>query len=198
MRAATAILEEDGPDALTVQSIVARAGSSVGSFYARFAGKDELLEYLGGRVWREAAERWDAALADADWSPLDLGARVEGAVRLLAEAGFRAPFLRALDRVPGPRDDAFAAFQAHVLNGLEELLLERADEILHPDPPLAVRLGLRAALSVLEDAGAESPGSPPSERRRAEATLLLIGYLRPGPSGGEQPPTGEDFFDIWG
>ena len=63
VRASLQILNEDGPDGLTVQAIVERAGSSVGSFYARFSGKDELLAYLGERIWREAAARWDEAVA---------------------------------------------------------------------------------------------------------------------------------------
>ena len=71
------ILGREGPDALTVQAIVERAGSSVGSFYARFAGKEDLLDYLGERVWREAAARWDEALASRDLSGLDLRQLVE-------------------------------------------------------------------------------------------------------------------------
>ena len=52
VQASLDILEREGPDGLTVQAIVERAGSSVGSFYARFGGKDDLLEYVGDRVWR--------------------------------------------------------------------------------------------------------------------------------------------------
>ena len=70
--ASMAILEEEGSAGLTVQAIVDRAESSVGSFYARFTGKDDLLTYLGERAWREASERWDEALATRDWSALGL------------------------------------------------------------------------------------------------------------------------------
>ena len=46
-KASLEILGEEGADGLTVQAIVQRAGSSVGSFYARFDGKEDLLDYLG-------------------------------------------------------------------------------------------------------------------------------------------------------
>ena len=36
---------------LTVQDIVSRAGTSVGSFYARFSGKDDLFAYVEASVW---------------------------------------------------------------------------------------------------------------------------------------------------
>lgn len=210
VRASLDILADEGPAALTVQAIVERAGSSVGSFYARFEGKDELLDYLGERVWREAAERWDRALAERDWSGLDAAALIDGAVRLLGEAGrTRATYLRALERAPGARDDAYASFQAHVASGLETLLLARRDDVAHPEPEVAVRLGLRAVLGVLDDAeparggalgeGAGSQGRAPVplERRAEEAARLLRAYLLGG--GGEGEATGEvDFFDVWG
>jgi len=192
------ILGGDGPDALTVQAIVERAGSSVGSFYARFAGKEDLLDYLGERVWREAAARWDEALASRDWSGLDLRHLVEGSVRLLGDVGStHASYLEALGRAHRARDDAYASFHAHVLAGLEELLLSRSDEMAHPDPPVAVPLGLRAALSVLE-AGVR-PGVDPltEERRMEEASVILMSYLT-GTSPHTQGAGDVDFFDIWG
>ncbi|MGD8279645.1 MAG: helix-turn-helix domain-containing protein, partial [Gemmatimonadota bacterium] len=67
MTAALELLERDGPDGVTVQGVVQRADSSVGSFYARFGGKDDLLHYLAERVWDEALERWNAALEARAW-----------------------------------------------------------------------------------------------------------------------------------
>lgn len=199
VRASLAILEEEGPEGLTVQAIVARAGSSVGSFYARFSGKDELLEYLGERVWREAAQRWDEALASRDWSGLDLAGLVEGSVRLLGEAGrSRATYLRALERTPGARDDAFLAFQAHVLEGMGALLLARAEEMDHPDPEVAVRVGLRAVQGVLDDAWGEGVEVLPLDRRMREASTLLLQYLIREGEGDTVDPAQVDFFDIWG
>lgn len=197
VRASLEILDTEGVDGLTVQAIVTRADSSVGSFYARFAGKDDLLEYLGERVWREAAQRWDDALASRDLSGLSLGELVDGAVRLLADAGrSRSSYLKALEQAPSTGDDAYLAFQAYAVEGLGSLLMARASEMGHPDPSVATRLGLRAVLALLE--APPLPGSDilPLERRVEEASLLLHGYLTGGDSG--QRSTGQvDFFDIW-
>jgi AcrR family transcriptional regulator len=199
VRASLQILDEDGPDGLTVQAIVERAGSSVGSFYARFAGKDELLAYLGERIWREAAARWDEAVSAQGMDGLALEQVVEGAVRLLGEAvTARATYLRALRRSPGAGDEAFAAFQAHVLGGIEVLLLARAGDMSHPDPQVGVRLGLRAVLAVLEEGSDGGRADPiPAERRAQEAVRILAGYLTDGSPGGSAGGQ-VDFFDVWG
>lgn len=199
VRASLDILDEEGPDGLTVQAIVARAGSSVGSFYARFSGKDELLEYLGERVWREAAERWDEALSAQDWAGLEFQELAEGAVRLLGEVGrSRASYLRALEGAPRTRDDAYDAFRAHILHDIEVLLLQHADAMEHPDPIGATRLGLHAVLAVLDaPAPLDHPGLPPA-RRAQEATGLLLSYLTAGRLGTPSGDEGVDFFDIWG
>ena len=80
VQASLSILDEQGPAGLTVQAVVARAGSSVGSFYARFKGKGDLLDYLGARVWQEALERWNEALESRDWSALGLRELAAGSV----------------------------------------------------------------------------------------------------------------------
>ena len=54
-RAALELIAQNGVEGTTVGAIVRRAGSSVGSFYARFDGKGDLLLYLDERIW-EAAE----------------------------------------------------------------------------------------------------------------------------------------------
>jgi AcrR family transcriptional regulator len=199
VRASLEILEREGSEALTVQSIVERADSSVGSFYARFAGKDDLLDYLGERVWREAASRWDEALSSEDWRGLGLRQVVEGAVRLLGESGrSRASYLRALERTPGAREDAYLAFQTHVIGGIEGLLLARSDEITHPEPSLAVSLGLRAVLAMVEAPPSRAGRDlPPVDRRMEEAASMLLAYLA---GEGAHAPGGKevDFFDIWG
>lgn len=200
VRASVEILEEGGPEALTVQAVVERAGSSVGSFYARFAGKEELLAYLGERMWREAAGRWDEAVASRELGGLALADVVDGAVRRLGEAvRSRSVYLRALPSAQGTGDDAYAAFREHVLAGIEGVLLSRKEEITHPDPEVGVRLGLRAVLALLEDGGAgERPGGIPWERRTEEAVSLLVGYLAGGRRDGGAAPGRVDFFDIWG
>lgn len=198
VRASLEILETEGPDGLTVQAIVDRADSSVGSFYARFTGKDELLDYVGERVWQEAATRWDAALVARDWTDVALGELIRGIVHLLGEAdATRTSYLKALDRTSGAHGGSYRSFRDHVIRGVEDLLLARAGEMTHPDPRLAVPMGLHAALAVLE-ATAPADGELPSlQIRMDEATRLLSAYLL-GDGGHARADQDVAFFDIWG
>jgi AcrR family transcriptional regulator len=176
VRASLEILEEEGLTGLTVQAIVTRAKSSVGSFYARFSGKEDLLDYLEDRLWREAAIRWDRALAERDWSPLGLRGVAWGAVALLDEAGTaRATYLRALGLGAGRHDDAYSSFR--------------------------VRFGLRAMLTLIEAPPHDPEGEPfTADQVQAEAVGVLLAYLggEPGDAGSEPSSARVDFFDIWG
>lgn len=202
--AALELLEAEGPDGVTVQAVVARAKSSVGSFYARFGGKDDLLEYLGERVWDEALTRWTEAVASQVWSGMDLAEITEGAVGLLIDVRrSRVGYLRELDRMSGG-GDAYERFRRHLVGSLETLLLERRDEMEHQRPELAVRLGLSAVLGVIDagldtrlDAGGEGEDVTVSpEQLVHECTDLLLSYLAGDASGKGKGPV--EFFDVWG
>ena len=212
VRAALELLEEDGPDGVTVQAVVARAGSSVGSFYARFGGKEDLLEYLEERVWKEAEERWEERLHQRDWSSLSLEELVRGAVRLLAEARrSRASTLRALDRMGAGSGDGYASFRRYVLGSLADLLLQRRDEIRHPHAEMAVGLSL-AAIAGVVDAGNPPSGDPfETDFVVQEGEAMIVGYLTgrtsapaPAAAGAPEETADEeedgdvDFFDVWG
>ena len=197
VRASLDILDTEGAQGLTVQAIVDRADSSVGSFYARFDGKADLIEYLGARVWDEALDRWNEALASRDWSGLDLGQMAEGSIQLLVDAyRSRATFLRSLDEVAGAGDRAWEAFRDELVRGISGLLLERAAEIDHARPELAVRLGLFAVLGVLSAVDLEDEEALPRATLIVEVRDLLMSYLCPtAPS--PQDAEGVDFFHIW-
>ena len=198
VQAALDILEQDGPGGLTVQAVVSRARSSVGSFYARFAGKEDLLRYLGERMWEEAAARWEEALASRRWDELELDALIEGSVSVLAEVtrtGGR--HLRALAGT-GAGEAAFRRFRGQVLDGMARLLLDRAAEIVHPDPSLAVRVGLQAVVGILDAADLPEGAGAGDAVLAEEAARLLRAYLKPSPATAEGPPEQVDFFDIWG
>jgi AcrR family transcriptional regulator len=204
VNAALELLEKEGPEGVTVQAVVARAKSSVGSFYARFGGKDDLLEYLGDRVWDEALTRWTDAVESTAWSDMDLAEITEGAVGLLIDVRrSRVGYLRDLDHMSGG-GDAYDRFRQHLVGSLETLLLERQDEMEHQRPELAVRLGLSAVLGVI-DAGLDVPDATGEEGQEAavsgeqlvhECTDLLLGYLAGGTSGRGKAPV--EFFDVWG
>ena len=210
VRAALDILDQEGPDGVTVQAVVARARSSVGSFYARFRGKEDLLEYLEERVWKEAQQRWQERLHERDWGALSLEELVRGAVRLLADARrSRASSLQALDRMGAGSGDGYASFRRYVLESLSDLLLERRGQIQHHDPELAVRLSL-AAIAGAVDTGDPSSGEPfDASVLEREGEVLVMRYLTSAATVAAHPaPTYEDdgaeeegdvdFFDVWG
>jgi len=199
VQAALEILEEQGYTALTVQSVVDRANSSVGSFYARFSGKEDLLDYLGERVWDQALERWDGALGSRDWSEIDLQRLAEGSMALLVDIGAsRAVYLRALDQARGVDGLAYNRFRDSVLGDVAGILLERRGEISHPEPELAVRLGLLAAEGMIE-ADRAAAGPLPRDILASEAASLLLHYLTAGSTPRARARASEevDFFDIW-
>jgi AcrR family transcriptional regulator len=196
VEASLELLATEGPAGLTVHAVVERAESSVGSFYARFKGKDDLLDYLGGRIWTEALDRWETMLASQDWSDADLGDVVEGSCGLLIDAQrSRSVYLRALDRAARSPSDAYETFQTRLLDGLASLLLAYRSEIHHSSPELAVRLGLRAVLGVVESEMRRPDDRLDRDDLKAEASKIFSGYL-----GGSVPEGGSggfEFFDVW-
>jgi len=185
VRAALDILEKEGPDALTVQTVVSKARSSVGSFYARFKGKDDLLEYLETRIWDETRDRWQRELDRQPWVGRSGEEVADAAVRLLVAAhASRATYLKALDRMGAGGGDGYGSFRRFVLQELTAAVLKHADEVTHPDPPLAVRLSLGAVYGVLE-AGDPLTGAPfdPDVVTR-EGRRLLLRYLTAGAEPG--------------
>lgn len=196
VEASLELLATEGPEGLTVHRVVDKAGSSVGSFYARFKGKDDLLDYLGERVWTEALERWEKALAARDWSEFSLEETAEGAVSLLIDAQrSRSAYLRALDRAGGTHGDAYEHFQTDLLVGLTELLVAKRNSIVREDPEQAVGIGLRAVLGVIH-AEQRSADRLPREVLVRECSALLAGYLGGEAGGGSD--SGVEFFDVWG
>ncbi len=197
VNASLEILDAEGARGLTVQAVVKRAGSSVGSFYARFGGKDDLLDYLGERVWDDALDRWNAAISSKTWSDMDLAQITEGAAGVLIDVErSRSVSLKALDRVATGRD-ASGTFRRHVLDGLSALLLERGQEIEHESPELAVRLGLNAIAGAIDASWGEAGQAVPRETLIQECSELLLGYLT-GSAARRSEGGQVDFFEVWG
>jgi AcrR family transcriptional regulator len=129
--AAWALLLEGGPDAVTVPAVTRRAGVSVGAFYSRFSGKDELLAFLEADAYRAAREGWAASVeavaerAAASSSPLSPA--LEGLVELFRE-GAGARLLRLRDLVPGA-GARLADFEVELARDLAPHLVRSAVEL---------------------------------------------------------------------
>jgi AcrR family transcriptional regulator len=191
-RAALELIAENGVDGTTISAIVHRAGSSVGSFYARFEGKDDLLLYLDERIWETAEERWNEATDDR-WGdrsiPEVVGglAKVYGELELMHRAA-RDSLAQAL-RGPGAGpSEAAVRFKAKILEDSRRFLLDRSGSIRHPTPQLAVETTCRSL---------EACALSLDPAVMADLCAALVQHLT-----GEQPSSPSDgdveFFDIWG
>jgi len=202
--AALALISERGVEDTTVHDIVRRARSSVGSFYARFPAKEDLLLHLESKVWTRARERFDEALEERDFGGVPLAALLEPLVRLVLDSNREdARQRRFLDIRNGSQDRGagMRTFHAHILARIRPLLLARNEEILHPIPERAVDLGFAAvvgAIRVLEEGTLEEGARAglSDEAVVLELARLYRFYLGGGRTEGEMPPQME-FFDIW-
>ena len=211
VEAAMELAREGGAGAVTVQRVVRRSGSSVGSFYARFRGKDDLLAYLAHRIWTEATRRWDGAKASVAWGELELEGRVRHAVALLvdAERGGGAE-LRLLDEARQRRGAAWEAFRGHVLEELVRVIggaggageaVEQAGgggvggEAARED---RIRLVLVAARGVIDRVDTDLPRYAERDALVGALSELVVRYLG-GPADEGSSPAGDvELFDIWG
>ena len=152
--AAEALVAEKGFADATVAEVARRAGSSVGSFYTRFHDKDGLLYALYDRYFEQATATADAALDPARWDGVGIAEILRSVTRFLVEVyRERAGLIRAFVQ----RNHSDANFQtrqerlSHYVNEkLSALLLARAAEIAHPDPPRAAAFGLTLTVSTIE------------------------------------------------
>ena len=189
VRAAQDLLAQRGYDAVTVDDIVARAGSSKGSFYHRFADKEALLAYLAGECLARGKATWAERLDPDRLRSVPLQSVLAQFVRdLMADyRGSDGPVLRALITEAWHRPDG--GFQritdeldAHVRDALERLLRARSGEFTHPSPKRAARVGMlmldatvREAVLFATDRG--GPLAVPDAQLRRDLADAYAAYL---------------------
>lgn len=93
VQAASELLDEGGPDAVTLRAVGSRAGVSRGAPYGHFEHKAHLLTQLAVDAWTTLADTVDQLRAQPDVAPRE---RLEQAVLALIEVGRRTPHRYAL------------------------------------------------------------------------------------------------------
>ncbi|MGW5719601.1 TetR/AcrR family transcriptional regulator [Amycolatopsis sp. NPDC003865] len=107
VRAAAELLDEGGPDAVTLRAVGARAGVSRGAPYGHFEDKAHLLTQLAVDAWNSLADDVEHLRAERDATP---GETLERALLKLIELGRRQPHRYALMfSTPADAPDAVAA-----------------------------------------------------------------------------------------
>ena len=184
--AAQTLIEEKGHAAVSIPEIARRARSSVGGFYARFRDKNELLRALEERHFIEVWQRLEA-LADARrWENVSTAQMVEAAVSELVTVTRErrrliAAFLVSAIQDPVIREGGLR-FRRRVEERIRALLLPRRSEMDHPDPALAIDLGVQTAFALMNHhvliEKTEAGGRPVSdEELQRELTTMFLRYV---------------------
>jgi len=183
------LLVNKGFEGVTVAEIAARAGLSVGAVYSRFRDKDAVLQCLMDRFVAQAKSTADATLDIDRWQGACSEEIVSEFIVFLVEIHReRIGILRELvarARNTAPVVERKEELIRHIGDRLAALLLERGEQISHPDPAFAVSFGLRLVLGCLEQAilsgassGSGAYGLPASDDRlAAELTRTYLSYL---------------------
>lgn len=185
--AAEMLLRDKPFEEISVAELVHAARSSVGSFYARFGGKDGLLPHLYQRYDREVQRRVNRMFAREDYSDLSLAELVRRFVHTTVRSFRRriwlvraaALFVRSHpDAVTEEMQERRTAMHRRIAAVFEH----RYGEIRHPDPEKAVRMGMFFVGAVCRDkiviAGPHARSTKMSdEELKTELTRMFLRYL---------------------
>jgi AcrR family transcriptional regulator len=144
--AAERLIEERGVAGVSIPTLVRRARSSVGGFYARFRDKNELLRALEERFFQEQRARVERLTRLDHWGGASVPAIVRGCMRELVHVfRERRDLIRAfVGRAVGDVEfrGAALAFEREVADRVGTLLLAMPGAIRHPRPEQAIRIGV--------------------------------------------------------
>ena len=162
LEATEGLLRDKPFEEISVAEIILAAGSSTGSFYARFPSKEALLPALYERYHRALKPRQEAAEAAFGTAP-SLASLCEGVARAFAES-FRAQpnLMRAIVLYARTRSEELAPLipeRAKLHDRILGLFAPFHAEIAHDDPEAAVRAGLFVMGSAIREAML-FPGAP--------------------------------------
>jgi AcrR family transcriptional regulator len=183
------------PRDVTIKDVVKRSRSSVGSFYARFDGKDDLLDAVDKRLWDDVEERWESLRSRA--SELDVDGDLEsgllGPLSAVFDPDASARRSIRLDLTWEGKESRASDVLEKIQRGIGAVLEDIADRRAAPDP------GLRDVLAGFVVQTLESGESTPETV--GHLATILASVLRPQvPGGPSSQAISEvaDPFDIWG
>ena len=154
--AAEGLLNEKPFQQISVEEIAVAAGSSVGGFYARFKDKDALFDLLYDRYVAELRETVNEMFAPDRWQGVPLADRIHEFSKfafsvIRSHRGlFRAMLLRrpVTSDIPCTEQDR----ERHkIIDGIRDLMLDCIDEMTHPDPELATRIGFFSLVASIHE-----------------------------------------------
>jgi AcrR family transcriptional regulator len=153
LQAAEALLARGEP--FTMDDLAERAHVSIGAIYKRLQGKTSLLPLVMERVQRQQSQRVQELLDDPRWREAGLASRITALLQGFAQTQVtRRHLIRALviGHAHAPDGGATEARSAQLQGAILAWLLQCRDEIVHPQPALALSLGMFAAMQALQTA----------------------------------------------
>jgi AcrR family transcriptional regulator len=157
LKAAAEVLGQHGVEGTTIPRIAQHAGLTPGAVYRRFRDKDELLEtaILGILERQDELLKEGMTPAMAAKIPLDVFAE-QIVAGLVVSYRANAAVIRALRQfVQGRADTAFVKkagkMEVRTFERLVNLFLADRRDIRHPNPRIAVSLGLMMVISTLHE-----------------------------------------------
>lgn len=151
--AAEALIAEKGLADASIPEIVRRAGSSVGGFYARFRDKNEMLRALEERFFQDLRERVDRVTDRERWGAAPIPVIIRNCVQELFDTfrerqGLIRAFLFRASQDPEFAEEGLR-FRQGVASRLRELLVSRHAEATHPEPDVAIEMGVQLAFGLM-------------------------------------------------
>jgi AcrR family transcriptional regulator len=191
LKAAAEVLGQHGVEGTTIPRIAAHAGLTPGAIYRRFKDKDELLETMILGILDRQDERLRTGLTPEMTAQIPLPVFAEQIVHsLVVSYRANAGLMRAMRQfVRTRRDTEFwkkaCRLEVRSYERLVDMFLANAKNIRHPDPKMAVSLGLMMVISTLHELVLDPTemrvwkGLMPSDDRtlKDELTRAFLGYL---------------------
>lgn len=183
--AAEALFAAGGADAVTVEAVVAAAGTSVGSFYARFTDRSGLLAAMHGRFLERMQAETGAAVAAAVRQP-SLPLAVQAFVQQTLSAARRHResilFFVATSATDTPLRQQGLAANPGFARAFAAAVMKFRPEIAHPRPELAVDVAFRVLFAAFVQRALFTPkeatGRAVSDAALAEEiSRCLVSYL---------------------
>lgn len=184
LEAAEELIAERGIEGTTIVEVARRAGSSVGSFYARFPDKEALLLSVLERFYEQSVATAEMVLDPARWDGVALDEALRSAFLFLLRVFRERRGLITTFTLRAAREGDVAALGERlgelVAAQVYELLRVRDEQVSHPEPREAVRFATWMVLSALEARAlhtAEAKMQIPEELIAAELTRMCTAYL---------------------
>jgi AcrR family transcriptional regulator len=152
--AAESLIVEKSISDVSIPEIVRRADSSVGGFYARFRDKNELLRALEERFFNDVLERVNEIAEPERWRGVPVAEIVRPCVFEFVQMFREREALITAFLFRAAQDPEFIAeglrFRRSVSEHISSLLLDRRDELGHPDPEVAIEIVVQMAIGLLQ------------------------------------------------